>query len=87
MEIFQNDDYLHICNFIETKLPELRKIERFNKIYLENSNLIEVLDSMLKGEEKDKFDKLIKSFYELEEYYFAFAYLLGVKFNKNLENL
>ena len=41
MDVFQNNDYLYISNFIEDKLPELRKIDQYNKIYLENSILIE----------------------------------------------
>ena len=87
LEIFKNTDYMHISNFVETKLSRLREIEEYNKIYLENSNLIDELEKTLTDKEKNKFDKLIKSFYELEEYTFAYVYLLGIKFGKNLEDL
>ena len=49
LEIFKNSDYLHISNFIETKRPKLREIEEYNKIYLRNTNLIDDLESILKG--------------------------------------
>ena len=68
MDVFQNNDYLYISNFIEDKLPELRKIDQYNKIYLENSSLIEELDSLLQEEEKQKFNDIIKTNYELEYY-------------------
>lgn len=87
MDIFQNDDYLYISNFIEDKLPELREIDKYNKIYLENSSLIEELDSLLQKEEKQKFNDIIKTNYELENYYFAYAFLLGAKYSKKIENL
>ena len=87
MDIFQNDDYLYISNFVEDKLPELRKIDKYNKIYLENSSLIEELDSLLQKEEKQKFNDIIKINYELENYCFAYAFLLGAKYSKKIENL
>lgn len=87
MDIFQNDDYLYISNFIEDKLPELREIDKYNKIYLENSSLIEELDSLLQEEERQKFNDIIKTNYELENYYFAYAFLLGAKYSKKIENL
>ena len=87
MDIFQNDDYLYISNFVEDKLPELRKIDKYNKIYLENSSLIEELDSLLQEEEKQIFNNIIKTNSELENYYFAYAILLGAKYSKKIENL
>ena len=87
MDVFQNDDYLYISNFIEDKLPELREIDKYNKIYLENSSLIEELDSLLQEEERQKFNDIIKTNYELENYYFAYAFLLGAKYSKKIENL
>lgn len=87
MDIFQNDDYLYISNFVEDKLSELRKIDKYNKTYLENSSLIEELDTLLQGEEKQKMNEIIKNNYELENYYFAYAFLLGAKYSKKIENL
>ena len=87
MDIFKNDDYLYISNFVEDKLPELRKMDKYNKVYLENSTLIEELDSLLQEKEKQKLNEIIKTNYELENYYFAYAFLLGAKYSKKIENL
>lgn len=79
MDIFNNDDYKFVSNFVENKSSVLRNNNNFNEKYLQLSSLIDKLDLALSGNEKDEFDKTIKLFYELESYYFAFAYLLGFK--------
>ncbi len=87
MEIFNNGNYKYISNFIESKMYILRKNDEFNEKYLEQSNLIEIFDKTLVGEQKEKFNILIKSFYETEEYYFVLSYSLGVKYGEDLKLL
>ena len=87
LEIFKNNDYQYISNFIENKSKVLRRIEKFNTIYTKNINLIEELDKELKDEQKLKFNYIINSIYELEEYYYALAYSLGIKYGEDLKNL
>ena len=87
MEIFNNGNYKYISNFIESKMHILRKNDEFNEKYLEQSNLIEIFDKTLVGEQKEKFNILIKSFYETEEYYFVLSYSLGVKYGEDLKLL
>ena len=87
MEIFNNDNYKYISNFVESKIPILRQNEDFNNKYLQQSNLIDNLNQTLSGEQKEKFNLLIKNFYETEEYYFALNYSLGVKYGENLKLL
>lgn len=87
MEIFNNDNYKYISNFVESKIPILRQNENFNKKYLEQSNLIDMLNKTLEGEQKEKFNTLIQSFYETEEYYFALSYSLGIKYGEDLKSL
>lgn len=41
MEIFNDDNYKYISNFIENKIPILRQNKIFNKKYLEQMNLID----------------------------------------------
>ena len=79
MEIFNDDNYKYISDFVESKIPILRENEEFNKKYIKQNDLIDSLNEMLSGEQKEKFNNLIKSFYETEEYYFALSYSLGVK--------
>ena len=87
MEIFNDDNYKYIRNFIENKIPILRQNKIFNKKYLEQMNLIDDFNKTLPIKEKEKFNKLIKLFYETEEYYFALSYSLGIKYGENLKLL
>lgn len=87
LEIFKNNNYKHISNFVESKSNVLRQVKEFNSIYIKNINLIEELDKELKDEQKSKFNYIINSIYELEEYYFALAYSLGIKYGEDLKNL
>ena len=86
-EIFNNDDYKFISNFIEKKLPILRQNKNFNTKYLNLTDTIENLEKTLSVTQKEQLDEIIKLFYETEEYYFAFSYSLGVKYGKELEQL
>ncbi len=87
MEIFNNDNYKYISNFVESKIPILRQNKDFNKKYLQQSNLIDSLNQTLSGEQKEKFNNLVKSFYETEEYYFVLSYSLGIKYGEDLKSL
>lgn len=87
IDFFKNDDYIYISNYIESKISELRGIDKFNINYLKNIELIEEIENNLLEKQRNKFEELIKTFYELEEYYFAFAYLLGIKSARDIENL
>lgn len=87
MEIFNDDNYKYISDFVESKIPILRENEEFNKKYIKQNDLIDSLNEMLSGEQKEKFNNLIKSFYETEEYYFALSYSLGVKYGESLKLL
>ncbi len=87
MDIFNDDNYKYISDFVESKIPILRENEEFNKKYIKQNDLIDSLNEMLSGEQKEKFNNLIKSFYETEEYYFALSYSLGVKYGESLKLL
>ena len=47
MEIFNNDDYKFISNFIEKKLPILKKNKSFEKEYLRLNDAMEELEQTL----------------------------------------
>ena len=86
-EIFNNEDYKYISNFVEEKLPILRQNKKFNEKYLNLTDTIEKLEKTLSVQQKEQLDEIIKLFYETEEYYFAFSYSLGLKYGKELEKL
>ena len=87
LNIFISDDYKYISNFIESKIQELKNIQNFNNIYIKNAKLENELETSLNEKQKMIFEEYLKLIYELEEFYFAFAYSLGVKYEKDLENL
>ena len=87
MEMFENNDYKFISDFVESKLSILRNNEEFNKKTKILSDSMEELEKTLSKEQKEKFDKIIKLFYDTEEYYFAFSYSLGVKYGEDLKKL
>ena len=87
MEMFENNDYKIISDFVESKLSILRSNKEFNKKTKILSDSMEELEKTLSKEQKEKFDKIIKLFYDTEEYYFAFSYSLGVKYGEDLRNL
>ncbi len=87
MEIFNNDDYKFISNFIEKKLPILKKNKSFEKEYLRLNDAMEELEQTLSEQQKKQFNEIVQLFYKTEEYYFAFSYTLGVKYGKELKKL
>ena len=84
MDIF-NDDYLFVSDFIEKKIPILRKNSDFNDIYIRLTDLMEELEKTLTENQKKKFDELVTLFYKTEKYYFALAYSFGVKYGEDLK--
>ena len=60
--------------------------EEIAKIALDKLEIDE-LGLELKGEQKEKFDEIIRLFYETEQYYFTLSYSLGVKYGEDLNKL
>ena len=87
MEIFDNGDYKYISQFVEGKIPILRKDTKFNEKYLKLTDMMEELEKSLSPEQVEKFHEIVELFYKTEEFYFAFSYSLGVKYGQDLEKL
>ena len=87
MEIFKNNDYKFISDFIEQKVHILKENEDFKSASIRLTDAIEEFEMTLPESQKDEFNEIIQLFYKTEEYYFAFSYLLGVKYGKDLEKL
>ena len=86
-EIFQGENYKKISELVEKNIAKLRQNQKFNKKYLRLTQALDEEESMLNEQQKEKLNEIITLFYETEEYYFALAYSLGVKYGKDLENL
>lgn len=87
MQIFEDGTYKVISNLVEEKMSILRNNKEFNQKYEELMYRIDELNSILKDEQKDKLDQIIKLFYETEEYYFGLSYLLGIKLGEDLKKI
>lgn len=87
MEIFNNDNYKFISNFVEEKMPILKGNANFKKDYLRLTDAMEELEQTLNQEQKDQFNEIVELFYKTEEYYFAFSYSLGVKYGEDLKKI
>ena len=48
---------------------------------------MEELEKTLSETQKEQFNEIVELFYQTEEYYFAFAYSLGVKYGEKLQKL
>lgn len=86
-DIFDKDIVSNISNFIESKIGKLEKVKDFSEKDKKLAMNIESLDEKMPEELKDTFDEMIKLTYQLEEYYFTLAYLLGTKYGKQIEKL
>ena len=87
LDFFENGDYKLITNLINEKLETLKKYKDFNEQYTKLYDEIDELEVLLNDNQKDKLHEITKLFYNTEEYYFALAYSLGVKYGKDLEKL
>lgn len=85
--IFENENYKYISEYVEKKIPILRKNKDFEEKYTRITDVIEELESTLKDYQKEELNEIIDLFYQTEEYYFAFAYSLGVKYGEELKKL
>ena len=86
-EIFATENYKHIAKFVEEKIPVLKENIDFKEKYTKLSDLIDDMDKNLPSEYKEQFDEIIKLTYSVEEYYFALAYSLGIKYGEDLEKI
>ena len=87
MDIFNNEDYKFISNFIEDKIHILKENENFQKDYLRLTDAIEELEQTLSPEQKNRLNEILQLFYKTEEFYLAFSYSLGVKYGTDLKSL
>ena len=86
-EIFQGENYKKVSELVEKNMGVLRQNQTFNHKYLRLTQAIDETEKILNEEQKQKLNEIITLFYETEEYYFALAYSLGIKYGQDLEKL
>ena len=86
-ELFDNDMMNYIIQFVESKEDVLKNIKDFKEKDKMLSLSLEALENELSKDNKEKLDKVIKTMYQIEEYYITLAYMLGTKYGKNIESI
>ena len=87
IEFFENGDYKFVTNLINERMEKLKECEDFNNKYQKLYDLMDDIELLFDDKQKEKFNEIVKLFYETEEYYFALSYSLGVKYGNDLKNL
>lgn len=87
IEFFENGDYKFVTNLINERMEKLKECEDFNNKYQKLYDLMDDIELLFDDKQKEKFNEIVKLFYETEEYYFALAYSLGIRYGNDLKNL
>ncbi len=78
-KIFNEETVEKISNLVEEKMPMLRDVKDFQEKDKMLAICTEELEKLLSGELREKFDNVMRLTYQVEEYYFTLAYILGSK--------
>lgn len=87
IDFFESGDYKFVTNLINEKIDKLKICDEFNKKYIKLYDLMDEAQILFDENQKKKFNEIVQLFYEIEEYYLALAYSLGVKYGKDLEKM
>ena len=85
--LFDKEMVENISNFVEEKMKILKDVKDFKEKDKMLSLAMEELDSMLPEEQQEKFDEVMRLNYQVEEYYFTLAYLLGMKYGEKISKI
>ena len=86
-ELFDKDSIEHINEIIESKMFILKNIPDFNEKEKSLYSYMDEFDQSLPEDLEKVFGNVMRLTYQLEDYYFVLAYLLGVKHGKQIEKL
>ena len=86
-KIFEKEIVSHISSFIEEKTEKLKEVKDFAEKDKKLAMNMETLDEKIPDELRKNFDEMVRLTYQIEEYYFTLAYLLGAKYGEQLEKL
>ena len=78
---------IFVCCICGVEVNTFAKREDFREKDKMLTICLEEMDSLLSKELKEKFDNVMKLTYQVEEYYFTLAYLLGSKYREKLKGI
>ena len=85
--LFSKESMAHINDIIEGKMYILKNIQDFNEKDRKLCIKQEKLENSLSEELEQDFEDFIRLTYQLEDYYFTLAYLIGMQHGKQIEKL
>ena len=85
--LFDKESMEHINDIIESKMFILKNIPDFNEKEKDLYDRMDRLEQSLSSDLEKDFGNIMRLTYQLEDYYFVLAYLLGIKHGKQIEKL
>ena len=79
-ELFDKEMVENISNLVEDKMKILKEDKKL-------SACMEELDNLLPEDLQEKFDEVMRLNYQVEDYYFTLAYLLGIKYGEKTSKM
>ena len=76
-KFFRKEDVENVSQQVKEKMDTLRQIKDFKQIDDELLKTIDEFEQNLTDELKEKLNLILKLTYQVEDYYFMLAYLLG----------
>ena len=86
-ELFDQELIENISNLVEEKMKILKDVDDFREKDRKLSNCMEEFESKLPEELQGKFDDVMRLNYQVEDYYFTLAYLLGMKYGEKMKKI
>lgn len=87
INFLENGDYKFVMELFNEKMPILKSCKTFSEQYARFFDVMEDIEDTLNEKQKEKFNEFVTLIYDIEEYYFAFVYSLGVKYGQDLEKI
>lgn len=81
---FDKDTIENISNLVENKMPLLNQISAFKEKDKALADITEEFENSLSEDLKNKFDNVMKLHYQIDSYYFALAYFLGLQHGRQV---
>ena len=77
--LFDKETVSNISELVQSKMKVLNKTLEFKEKDKHFSEILENFENSLSEDLKEQFDDVIKTHYQILDYYFTLAYFLGVK--------
>lgn len=85
--IFDEDTVEAISNLVESKMHLLNKVPAFKEKDQNLAIATEDFENALSDELNDKFDDVMRLHYQIDSYYFALAYFLGLQHGEHYKKI